>query len=391
MKGKAWIGFAICLPRILSAQPDVSSREPVGSLTTSCSVQMWRIEIGDHRVINQASFPVVLTTPIGPSFQLTVNHTPAVSRWYDGFKIGGISDTWVQGTYLHPNKTLLLNAGLGVPTGKTRLGNREFELGQILSQNFFRFTLPVYGQGLCARVGAAGAFPLSDKAVLGVGAQYLMRGKYNPVAFRYDFDGIVKTADEAYEPGDEVTAQVGVDVKLDDRFKMMADAEYTIYQKDRMGDRDIFKAGARTLLSVGLYREFDRQYWMALLTARFNDKVQTLQGLSLQEASGKPQGSQVELNAEYKALAFREGGFFVLGDARYYSRQTIKMLYDTRAEVDAFAAGAGVGLRFSLWENAMGDLRVKFLGGNLSGKASGRSYKDGLFGMDAGFGIKILL
>ena len=109
MRGKAWIGFAALLPRILSAQPDVSSREPVGSLTTSCSVQMWRMEAGDHRVVNQVSFPVLLTAPVGRNIQLTVRHTPAMSQWFGGYKINGTSDTWIQGSYLHPNKTLLLN------------------------------------------------------------------------------------------------------------------------------------------------------------------------------------------------------------------------------------------------------------------------------------------
>lgn len=387
MKGKAWIGFAALLPCVLSAQPDVSSREPVASLTTSCSVQMWRMEAGDHRVVNQVSFPVLLTAPVGRDIRLSIQHTPAMSRWYGRYKINGTSDTWIQGSYLHPNKTLLLNFGLGVPTGKTRLNNEEFELGQILSQNFFRFSLPVYGQGLCARAGAAGAFPLGEKAVLGVGGQYLMRGRYNPVEYRYEFDGIVKTADDPYEPGDEATAQVGLDVRLDDHFKLMADAEYTFYQKDMLGDKEIFQAGAKTTVGIGLYREFDRQYWMALFTARFNDKVQTLQGLKLEEAPGKPQGSQLEMNAVYKAVAFREGGLFLLADARYYARQTVKVLTETRSELDGFAAGAGVGIQFTLWENALGDMRVKFLGGNFESNGN----RSGLFGMDAGFGVKILL
>jgi hypothetical protein len=123
------------------------------------SYQMWRI--GGYQIpITQSAFPVSLILSMGSRFNLTITHTPAMSRWDEGVKLDGFSDTWFQGTYLFLKDRAMINLGFGAPTGKTELNNVQFNLSNWLGLNVFRFRLPVYGQGACGKLGFALAFPL---------------------------------------------------------------------------------------------------------------------------------------------------------------------------------------------------------------------------------------
>ena len=140
---------------------------------------MWRVQ-GINDPVSQAAFPFVLLYPIGDRFSLTVTHTPAVSWWYEGSRLYGLSDTWMQGTLTFWDEKAMLNLGLGVPTGKTRLNRTEYEMTfRFLSRNIFGYHVPAYGQGLSGKVGLGFAFPISESFILGLGGQYLSeRGAY---------------------------------------------------------------------------------------------------------------------------------------------------------------------------------------------------------------------
>jgi len=398
MMRKRWVLAALAaLPGVLSAQSDYFANDPNGSLTTTCAVQMWRVTGDSLGTVRQVSFPILLTLPLSATVQLTVIHTPTFTQASDiydtnirtrsrhnTFKINGLSDTWIQGTYLFPNNRVMLNLGIGAPTGKTGLNNSQFELGRYLSRNLFRFQVPIYGQGFCGRAGGAVAVQAGTKAVFGIGGQYLYRGKYHPIQYTYAYAGNVKPLtpyDPEYKPGDEAAVQAGLDLLLGEKFKLMADAEFTAYQRDMIAGSEVFKAGTRVLGSLALYRQFEQQYLLTSLRYRFRGKHEYLDSLALNMKASERNlmGSQIEVDIIYKAYAFREGGLFLYGDGRVYAKNE----YDTDG---ALAIGAGIGVQFPFGESASGDLRVKFLGGNVQDPLTRN-----LLGMDASFGIKILL
>jgi len=388
------------VPVFLSAQTDYSAteqNEPNGSISTDCVYQLWQIDGDSLGSVSQVSFPVTLTLPLNSAVQLTIVHTPALSKAndiydknyrtrakHDQMKINGLSDTWVQGTYLFPNNVAMLNLGVGVPTGKTRLTNNQFDLARQLSLNLFRYQVPIYGQGFCGRAGGAASFPMGKTAVAGVGGQYLYRGKYHPISYTYAYPGLVGPAtpyDPEYKPGNEVTAQAGLDLLLGEKFKLMVDVEYTAYQRDMLGGKEVFKSGTRSLASVGLYRQFDQRFFMANVRYRIKGKHEFLDSLALnmQTSTRNLLGNQIEADMVFKAYAFRDGGFFIYGDLRVYDKNE----YDTDG---ALAVGGGIGFQFPLGETVSGDFRIKFLGGNVKSPLTRN-----LLGMDAGIGLKFLL
>jgi len=347
--------------------------------------------------VRQVSFPILLTLPLNPALQLTLLHTPTFSQANDiydrnrrtrdlhnTFKINGLSDTWIQATYLLPNNRAMVNLGLGAPTGKTGLNNSQFVLARNLSRNIFRYQVPIYGQGFCARAGGAVAVQAGTQAVFGIGGQYLYRGKYHPLSYTYKYDGNVKALkpyDPVYKPGDEATAQVGLDLLVGEKFKLMADVEFTAYQGDLLNGSEVFKAGTRLLGSLALYRQFDQQYLLTTLRYRIRGKHEYLDSLALTMKPSERNllGSQIEADAVYKAYAFRDGGLFVYGDARVYAKNE----YDTDG---AMAIGGGFGIQFPLGDTVSGDFRILFFGGNLK-----EPLTRNMLGMDASFGIKFLL
>jgi hypothetical protein len=398
MKCKRLVLAALAaLPGVLSAQSDYFANDPNGSMTTTCVVQLWRADGDSLGTVRQVSFPILLTVPLNPAVQLTLIHTPAFSQANDiydrnrrtrdkhnTFKINGLSDTWIQGTYLFPNNQAMVNLGIGAPTGKTGLNNSQFELARNLSRNLFRYQVPIYGQGFCARAGAAVAVQAGTQAVFGVGGQYLYRGKYHPLQYTYMYEGNIKPLkpyDPVYKPGDEATAQVGLDVLLGEKFKLMADVEFTAYQRDLLSGSEVFKAGTRLLGSLALYREFDQQYLLTSVRYRIRGKHEYLDSLALTMRTSERNlmGSQIEADVVYKAYAFRDGGFFVYGDARVYGTNE----YDTDG---ALAIGGGIGIQFPFSEIVSGDFRIKFFGGNVKDPLTRN-----LLGLDASFGVRFLL
>ena len=121
-------------------------------ISTGVSLQMMRLQ-KQGAPLNQLSFPITLVFPVGHHIQMVISHTPAISSWADttDIRISGLSDTWIQGAYIFWNEKAFFNIGVGVPTGKSQLNDREFLLSQLLDDNIYRFRLPAYSQGLCRK------------------------------------------------------------------------------------------------------------------------------------------------------------------------------------------------------------------------------------------------
>ncbi len=256
-------------------------------LTTELVFQTWRIQ-GDNFPVSQVALPLMLGIPINEQIQLTFTHIPAYS-WRSTVKLSGLSDTWAQGNYMAKNERWMVNAGLGVPTGKTRLNNEAFGLTTgLLSRSIFRFRLPVYGQGFSAKAGGMIAYPIGTSVVLGLGGQFQLYTSYKPVQYSYTYrsgnETVVRNVEQSYRPGNAGTVQAGADIQVGSNTKLMLDAQYTHYGRDMLEDQQIYMSGGRWIVDAGFFYQYNQQYLTGKLTFRQKGKHQYLSGIEFQEA-----------------------------------------------------------------------------------------------------------
>lgn len=374
-------GLILSAPILSFAQEDVIPLEKQATLSTGISYQMWRIQ-GSEYTVTQVAFPMILYVPLRDRFSLTVTHIPALSQWGRDYKIRGLSDTWVQGTFLSGNEKWMLNLGMGVPTGKTRLNNSEMVLSQsIISQDMFRFRLPIYGQGFCLKAGGAFAYPVMEKLVLGIGGQYLMHTAYHPIQYSYFFRSgnaiLEKTADIQYKPGNETTVQAGLDFSPGENTKFMLDGVFTHYDKDILENTKTYGSGAKISFHGGVYYQYNEQFIWGFATYRLKGKHELMRGLNFESADKNLNGPRMETGFVWKIIAFKQGMFCLLYDGRFFGRNENK-----RAGATIYGGGFSLNYRFSARTEL--NANVKYLTGKLKDASLSRSVE----GMEAGCGFK---
>ena len=324
-------------------------------LSTGFGYQMYRFG-GYTNTISQASFPLSLLLPIGRRFNLTIVHTPAVSRWEEGQGIDGLSDTWVLGTYIFWQDKAMINVGIGVPTGKTKLDNDQFQLSMFLSRNALRFQLPIYGQGFCIKSGFAVVYPAAEYVVVGVGAHYLHRRPYNPVL--YDKVEVGTTSLIEYKPGDEFIGQVGVEFQALDNMKFILDGVYTYYGRDLWGDTEVYRSGQKVSMNFGFLFRMDKNYIWSQMTYRHKGKIEEYRGLDLEKETQNSNGFQIDLDIVCKVMDLEGSGILILGDGRFYGENE----KDTRGKATIWGLGFGADAKLS--DRIRLDFRFKYIAGN---------------------------
>ncbi|HEX9934022.1 MAG TPA: hypothetical protein VGB38_02395 [bacterium] len=357
-----WIGCLASLATVVQGQQSILPTERQSTLWTHGCFQMWRVQYA-HYAISQVSFPLALYIPLHDQINLNVSTIPAISAWGSAYKLNGLSDTWVQGTYMGRNEKWMANLGMGIPTGKTRLTNDEMTFTtEILSQNMFNFRVPIYGGGFCVKAGGGLAYPIMEKLVLGVGGQYVVHTPYHPVRYSYTYRsqyGIAeRTADLKYKPGNEIALQLGFDWKAGETTKTMFDVQYSVYGKDRLEGESIYGSGPKVAVNAGFFHQYDEQFVWVHLTYRVKGKHELLNGLEFVAAEKNLNGDQIELGVVWKALPFRNGEFFVFGDGRFYARNQYQ-------KAGASIYGGGFGLNFILSPTVTLNANVRYFGGTL--------------------------
>ncbi|MFH1942224.1 MAG: hypothetical protein ABIL68_08965 [bacterium] len=339
-----------------SAQEEILPTRHHSYLFTNACVQMWGIEESRFPV-SQASFPLTLFLPLSSRLQLTISHVPAYVWWTPGYHFGGLSDTWVQGNFVFWKEKMMINLGVGVPTGKTRLSNPEFLLTKDwLSRNIFQFQIPVLGQGLCSRGGVAFSIPVGGDVILGLGGQYLYRMPFHPVKYTYYVADELKVSDKEYKPGDEVSGHIGLDVRLSENMKIMLDGMYTYYWRDLQGGQEVYGSGGKINAYLGFFYRWNKDYFWAQVTYRRRGKNEVLQGISLRQEETNTNGDQIETDIIFKVLDFEEGGLMLLGDARYNGK------VEGSDGVEAILGG-GVRVDYRLAQNLFMVFHIKYLFG----------------------------
>ncbi|NQT27451.1 hypothetical protein HQ585_19010 [candidate division KSB1 bacterium] len=342
------------------SQEEILQTQHTGYLQLGTHFQGWRIE-NQTVPINQLSIPLMLMFPIGDQMHLILSHRSAYTWWEEDNTINGPSDTWVQLNYMLAKDRVLVNFGLGIPTGKTHLNNDQFLLSQLLSRNIFRFSMPVYGQGFCIKGGIAGAYPLNERIILGLGAQYIKKGSYNPVDYTYTYpignEIYSETFSPKYQAGNEISGQVGLDIMLSKDMKLMFDVMMTYYNRDMMDGQEVYGSGQKLVVEGGLFYRFqdDKYAWGHLLFRR-KGKSEIRQGFTFEEEEYNSSGYQFETDFHVDMSSAENAKFALLAHGRFYGENEYGV-------GSANLLGGGIGMNYEITTDSIIDFQVKYLTG----------------------------
>jgi hypothetical protein len=262
---------------------------------------------GEGVRIGEASFPVSIFVPVGRSAAVALLTTAASVQGQGLESLAGVGDAQFIGTYrfdVGPG-SMIASLSLNLPSGKRSLSADEFETSRLLSQNHFSFRLPIFGQGFNAAPGLTWAVPVSESAVVGLGAAYQYRGAFEPWAF----------LDQAYDPGNELLVNVGVDFRISPIWSLAADASYTRYGDDRLAGIPQRNAGHKVVFAV---QGLGRFGWnVARLHARYRQRSRTGEDATTQLVYDiRPVPDEWEIIASYRVRLSRDAWIAALGRGR---------------------------------------------------------------------------
>lgn len=240
-----WSGcLAVLLPTAAVAGvvfPDAREHFVISSQNT---YRVWTIEdneTGETRTVRQAASRLSSTFEIQEDLDLVLYTSGGASqdRAADTAQLGGLADVKLKG-FLHAwRRQLLLSVGVNLPTGRTALSEEEIRVAQAISPTVLGFRMREYGRGLDADFGAALGRSLTPTATVGVGANVLVRGKY-------DLDEVTE-----YAPGSEVAVTAGIDWRSP-RSVLTFDLVYRAFGTDQQNGQDSYDDGNQLELT-GVY------------------------------------------------------------------------------------------------------------------------------------------
>ena len=374
--GRIGIAFLFMAASLLG-QEEIIPVQRTPSLVIGMKYQAWRLEFQNYP-ISQISGPLLFILPLSDRFHFQVLHTPAVTWWEEDRSITGPSDTWIQGSYVLGKDLGLINVGVGLPTGKTRLQNNQFFVSQFLGRNVFRFGLPIYGQGLTIKAGGILTHKLSKQVVFGVGGQYLKKQPYYPVEYEIEYAIGTQTLSHLYAPkyqaGDEATGQLGVDVLLNKDTKLFFDLMLTHYFRDKLDGEEFFGSGQRISLKTGVYHRYEDKYLWGQILYRYKGKNEILQDLTFQPEPFQMTNYQIEAHFLAHFTSVENAKLYTLADVRIYGK-------NDAGNFGANIFGGGIGIQFKTAIGSLIDFNIKYFGGSYNERVV-----EGLeLGLDLGF------
>ncbi len=282
----------------------VFSQDPGASVRTSIVWQQWSIESVDD-AISEITLPIEVLYPLQENVLLQVNHSPAVSSIGD-VNMSGLSDTWIRATYSFADNNAMASFGIGLPTGKTGLDSKELILVRWLSEQSFKFQLPVYGQGLTMSGGVMYAYPVNEFLTIGSGLNYVFRGKYKLDKDKPEMD-----------PGDQIGINLGLDYAFNSAMAANLDAVYWYYLADDLGLDNKYTSGPSLILKVGFNYKIDYgTFWAnALLHTKAKNELDLI---TLSETQKYSNRTLRELSFGYKFNLSEKFDMSVMGEGRSY-------------------------------------------------------------------------
>ena len=324
-------------------------------------IQSWNLKGAEQ--FSQSGLVASFGFPVMEGLTATFRGVP-VSTQGDISRMKGMTDTQLSLKYVFPSTNVVMTLGVNAPTGMVKLTRDEFLTSVLLSNTVFRMQVPQFGQGWNINPGILFAFPITEQAALGLGVSYEYTGAYYPVK-----------SIGAYNPGDEILATAGADVKLSEGETLSFDGIFKVFGKDVLEDEEVFHAG--TSITAGA--QYARLMGFSRLTvaARYRSKGKSDISVAgqLVAAKQKIEPDNYELVASYSARLAESFTASVLLEGRYFSETTLPVSGITMLSGGVgFEARIPIGISFPA--------TVKYHIGNRKGG-------DGLSGYEAVGGIRL--
>ncbi len=325
--------------------------------------QSWSLH--DSLDFSEITIPLSIYYPVNRNLSVTLRGNGASATGDNLESVSGITDTQLSFAYLIENANLVLNLGFNLPTGKKKLSFDEFTTSGLISNNIFNLNTPNFGQGLNISAGFTWAIPAGERFVFGLGASYQYKGSFKPL------EALVKD----YSPGDEILITGGFDARLGSAATFSADAIFTLFGTDKIGDDEVFAPGNRLVLNAQFRRYFGfNDFW---LFARFRSRAKNEQAVILGQALVKETENsnpkQFEVMTHYRLRMNPRIYLRILAEGRFYEKTAAPF-----SGVDLF--GGGLAPEFAVSRGVTVPVAFKFFAG---------SFKDGpnLTGFEIGAGL----
>jgi hypothetical protein len=274
--------------------------------------------------------------------------------------ISGISDAQLSVNYVVRKLNTAFDIGINLPTGKERIDEEKFPSSVLLSQDVFNMKIPLLGQGTNLFAGVTWANDVSDKIAIGIGASYLLKGKYNPLTN----DTI------SYQPSNELLVTSGIDFKINSTTTLSGDVIGIFYGKDKINNYDAFSAGTKMIYSLLFRKYFGYNNLLILLRYR-NSAVD-----KLNESPDVIVSEKINPNNFLAYINFRH---YLSGSLSFYYSVEGRFYQKTAAPYSGYNVfGFGVISDIGLSSAFSLPVSVKYFIGNSKESSSIKGYEIGL-------------
>jgi hypothetical protein len=282
----------------------------------------------------------------------------------DVTKLSGLADGQVTVNYHLERANVVLSLGVNLPSGKKKLTQEEFETSGLISNTIFHLQIPGFGSGFGIDPGVIWAVPVSEEFVLGLGASYQYKGKFQPLEEFGDYD-----------PGDEILVTGGCDVKVGEGAAFSLDAVFTTYGKDKLDGEEVFAAGNNVVVNAQFRKQFTVDELWLLARYRSRGKAQMQLGNIFVPEDEKTEPDQVEISGSYTIGISNRFSLSILAEGRFHQK--------TPADFSGVSlVGIGLAPALKLSDNLSVSARFKFLTGKTKDDKT-------LTGTEAGIGIVV--
>lgn len=341
------------------ADPYIISRQ--GYVRVLPLHQSWSVDGGVK--FSETSLVTTVYAPLSRVAGMTLRAAGGGSGG-DVASLSGLSDVQASFSYHLEKANMVLGLQVNVPSGKKKLTQEEFETSGLFSNNIFHLQIPNFGTGFNVEPSAVWAVPVSDGFVLGLGASYQYKGKFQPLDEFGDYD-----------PGDEFLVTGGFDVRLGEGATLSADAVFSAFGKDKLDDEVVFAAGSKIVVHAQLRKDFGDNELALGVRYRSRAKSEFQVGDKLVSEDEKVEPDQVELAGSYAMRVNDRFSVSILAEGRFYQ--------ETSAAFSGITLG-GVGLApvLTLSDNVSLPARLKYYTGSMKGGGT-------LTGFEAGIGVSM--
>lgn len=182
--------------------------------------------------------------------------------------LNGFSDIQILARHSLLQYNLSLNGGINIPSGKTKLNQKEFLTSQVISNDLFNLKTPGFGQGMNIFFGVTWLNAISNNFVVGTGLSYQIKGEYQPL----------DENPSKYNPSNEISATAGFDMKLDQTSTLTGDVTGIFYGSDELDGEKIFSSGTR-IISDLLYKKYFGFDYLSIFALYRNIALDELEGV----------------------------------------------------------------------------------------------------------------